>query len=43
MRVVVDGQLLWEEEYKREEHELRPANLSLVLGYDPRMGYKYIQ
>ena len=35
VRVVVDGQLLVEEEYRREEDKYRPANLSLVLGYDP--------
>merc|ERR1712015_230730 len=34
VRVVVDGQLLVEEEYRREEDEYRPANLSLLLGYD---------
>ena len=33
--LVVDGQLLGEEEYKREEDENRPANLSLVLGFTP--------
>ena len=31
--LVVDGQLLGEEEYKREEDENRPANLSLLLGF----------
>ena len=31
--LVVDGQLLGEEEYRKEEEEFRPANLSLVLGY----------
>ena len=34
VRLVVDGQLLEEEEYRRDEDELRPANISLVLGYD---------
>ena len=33
--LVVDGQLLGEEEYRREEDTNRPANLSLVLGHDP--------
>ena len=33
--LVVDGQLLGEEEYSREEDEYRPANLSLLLGYNP--------
>ena len=32
VRLVVDGQLLGEGEYKREEDEYRPVNLSLVLG-----------
>ena len=32
MALVVDGQLLEEEEYKREEEECRHANISLVLG-----------
>ena len=31
---VVDEQLLGEEEYKREEDKNRPANLSLVLGFN---------
>ena len=31
---MADGQLLGEEEYRREEDEYRPANLSLQLGYD---------
>merc|ERR1711974_258945 len=32
VRLVADGQLLGEEEYKREEDVYRPVNLSLVLG-----------
>ena len=32
VRLVVDGQLLMEEEYKKEEDEYRPADLKLVLG-----------
>ena len=32
--LVVDGQLLDEKEYKREEDIYRPANLSLLLGFD---------
>ena len=32
LKMVVDGQLLVEEEYKREEDKGRPANLSLRLG-----------
>ena len=32
VRLVVDGQLLGEEEYKREEDEKRPTNISLLLG-----------
>ena len=31
--LVVDGQLLVEEEYRREEDEDRPTNFSLLLGY----------
>ena len=31
--LVVDGQLLVEEEYRREEDEFRPANLSLLVGF----------
>ena len=34
VRPVVDGQLLLEKEYRREEDCYRPANLSLVLGRD---------
>ena len=41
VRVVVDGQLLVEEEYRREEDEYRPANLSLVLGCDPKNMLEY--
>ena len=32
--LVVDGQLLGEEDYQREEDEVRPANISLILGSD---------
>ena len=32
--LVVDGQLLGEEEYKKEDNKYRPANLSLVLGFN---------
>ena len=32
--LVVDGQLLGEEEYRREEDKYRPANLSLLLGFE---------
>lgn len=32
--VVADGQLLGEEEYKKEEDEGRPDNLSVLLGFD---------
>ena len=35
VRVVVDGQLLEEKEYKREDDEYRPANISLRLGTGP--------
>ena len=35
VRVVVNGQMLGEEEYNRESDKYRPANLSLMLGYDP--------
>ena len=38
VKLVVDGQLLGEEEYKREEDSDRPANISLVLGFDPDTG-----
>ena len=31
--LVVDGQVLVEEEYRREEDEYRPANLSLLVGF----------
>ena len=34
VRLVVDGQLLAEEEYKKEDDKDRPANLRLMLGYD---------
>ena len=34
VRVVVDGQLLVEAEYRREEDEKRPANLRLLIGSD---------
>ena len=34
VRAVVDGHPLGEEEYKREEDEYRPANITLVLGTD---------
>ena len=40
--VVDSGQLLGEEEYKREEDEFRPDNISLVHGYDP-IGQKRYQ
>ena len=40
MRLVVDGQLLGEEEYRREEDRYRPANLSLVLGGDPHYEFE---
>ena len=33
--LVVDGQLLGEKEYKRQEDNLRPSNISIVLGFDP--------
>ena len=33
--LVVDGQLLGEKEYRREEDLHRPAKISLVLGFDP--------
>ena len=32
IKVVADGQLLVEEEYKREEDTRRPANLSMMFG-----------
>ena len=35
---MVDGQLLVEEEYRREEDEDRPTNFSLLLGYTPITG-----
>ena len=41
VRLVVDGQLLVEEEYRREEDKYRPANLSRVLGYNPATGTEY--
>ena len=34
VRLVVDRQVLGEGEYRREEDEYRPANLSLQLGYN---------
>ena len=34
MTLVVDGQLLGEEEYKREEDEYRPTNMRVILGFD---------
>ena len=37
--LVVDGQLLGEEEYKKEEDNKRPDNFILLLGYDP-YGYE---
>ena len=36
VRLVVDGQMLGQEEYKVEEDEDRPANLSVVLGISTR-------
>ena len=33
--LVVDGQLLGEKGYKKEEDKYRPANLSIALGFDP--------
>ena len=38
--MVVDGQLLGEAEYRREEDKDRPTNLTLLLGRDPR-GQEY--
>ena len=38
---MVDGQLLGEDEYKREEDEKRPTNLSLRLGYETDSGSEY--
>ena len=38
--LVVDGQLSGEKEYKREEDEKRPENISLVLGLKPTSGSK---
>ena len=35
MTLVVDGQLLGEEEYKREEEFQRPANVHLIVGFYP--------
>ena len=34
VRLVVDRQVLGEGEYRREDDEYRPANLSLQLGYN---------
>ena len=39
--LVVDGQVLGEEEYRREEDQTRPANLSLSLGYNPVARLEY--
>ena len=39
--LVVDGQLLGEEEYNREEDQFRPANISLVLGLDVQTREEY--
>ena len=39
--LVVDGQLLGEEEYRREDDKYRPENFHLVLGYDPSGGFEY--
>ena len=39
--MVKDGQLLGEKEYRRDEDEYRPANLSLVLGYKPLTGEEF--
>ena len=33
IKVVADGQLLGEEEYKREENTERPANLTILFGF----------
>ena len=41
VRLVVDGQLLGEEEYRREEDKKRPANISLLLGYNRYMRNEY--
>ena len=41
MTLVVDGQLLGEEEYKREADEGRPANISLVIGSSPYFSLEY--
>ena len=41
MRLVVDGQLLGEMEYRWKKDQDRPANLSLVLGGEPSYGYEY--
>ena len=40
MRLVVDGQLLGEEEYRRDDDYRRPTNLSLVLGGDPHYEFE---
>ena len=37
----MDGQLLSEEEYKKSEEEHRPANISLMLGFDLEMEDEY--
>ena len=39
--LVVDGQLVGEEEYNREEDQFRPANISLVLGHDVQTREEY--
>ena len=39
--LVVDGQLLGEEEYKREEDRRSSANVNLVLGFDPLNRHEY--
>ena len=41
VRMVVDGQLLGEGDYRREEDDKRPSNLRLVLGFDPYMEHEY--
>ena len=41
LTLVVDGQLLGEADYRREEDKDRPANLSLLLGRRPKDGQEY--
>ena len=41
MMLVVDGQLLGEEKYKREEDRRSSFNVSLVLGFDPLNRHEY--